>query len=353
MPDLIDVSQLTMNPQEVTELNKVIFERVYNNPMLTEIHDIETGVQMKTQIVFADRINRVLGKLSVGCTPNEEEGFTMSQKYWDPAREDFRLEHCQADLPVLLKLFKKAQKMNPDFYNVVDSEEFGVLIAALEAAMTESIFIKAWFADTAAAVAPGGSFTAGTDLARFNTFDGLFKQIFAEIPTTSSNYVAISQNAGASYAAQELPADAALSIFRSMFNRADKRLSKDTEAELLVTASLFDNYVDTLETKTIANGYLERTEGGTVTAMYRGVRLIMVDIWDRTIDTYQDNGTKRNLPHRAVLTTKANIPVATLSMEDLTKLDVFYDKYRKTNVIDAVYTIDAKHLQPYLTVAAY
>jgi hypothetical protein len=350
---IVDVSQLTMNPLEVQEASKIIFERVYDNPLLTEIHDVETGVQMKTQIVFANRINRVLGKLSEGCTPNEEEGFTMSQKYWDPAREDFRIEHCQADLPVLLKLFKKAQKMNPDFYNVVDSEEFGVLVAALEDAMAESIFIKAWFADVNASTAPGGSFTPGTDIARFNTFDGLFKQIFAEIPTTATNYVKIDANAGANYTAQELPADAALAIFRKMFNKADKRLNKDTEAELLVTATLFDNYVDTLETKTIANGYLERTEGGTVTAMYRGVRLVMVDIWDRTIDQYQDNGTKLNLPHRAVLTTKSNIPIGTLSEEDLAKLNIFYNEYTKTNVIDAVYTLDAKHLQNYLTVAAY
>jgi len=354
MAALIDVSALTLNPQEATEIAQVIFEKTYNSPAITDIHSIETGIQHKQQIVFANRINRVIGKLSVGCTPNPETGFTMSQKYWDPAREDFRLEHCQGDMPVLLKLFKKAQKMNPDFYNIIGSEEMGVLIATVESVMTESLLTKAWFADkNAALIANGGVFTPGTDVTRFNTFDGLFKQIFADIPTSASNYVAITKNAGASYAAQALVADEALGIFNSIFNRADKRLVKDASAEFLVTASLYDNFMNTLETRTLSNGLLERTENGTARMTYRGVPIVMMDIWDRQIDTYQDNGTKWNLPHRAVLTVKENIPLGTLSVDDLTKLDSFYDQYRKVNVIDAVYTIDAKHLEPYLTVAAY
>jgi hypothetical protein len=351
---VIDVSALTMNPEEVREANKIIFEKLFTSPTLEDIHVVETGIVMKTQIVLAQRIDKLLGKLSVGCTPNSEGGFTMSQKYWDPVTEDFRLTHCQKDLPALLKLFKKAQKMNPDFYDVVDSEELGIVIAAIEAAMMESIIIKIWFADkTAKLIADGGVFNAAIDLAKINTFDGLFKQIFADVPSSASNYVNIAKNAGASYAAQALADDEALGIFKKMFNKADKRLSKDSNAELLVTASLFDNFVDTLENKTITNGFLERAEDGSTNIRYRGVPVKMMDIWDRTIDQYQDNGTKLNLPHRAVLTIKENIPVGTLSTEDFQSLDVFYDKTQKINIMDAVYTIDAKHLENYLTVAAY
>jgi hypothetical protein len=351
---LIDVSALSLNPQEVTELNKVIFEKVYTNPSISEIHSIETGILMQTQIVLANRINRVLGKLSAGCTPNAETGFTMSQKYWTPAREDFRLSHCQADMPALLKIFKKDAKMNPDFYDAIGSEEMGIIVSAVADAMIESLITKIWFASTTAnTIANGGVFTNGTDVARLNTFDGLFKQIFADVPTSATNYVAITKNAGASYALQALADDEALGLFKTMFRKADKRLVKDGSAELLVTASLFDNFVDTLENKTIANGFLDRAEDGSVNIRYRGVPIKMMDIWDRTIDQYQDNGTKWNLPHRAVLTVKENIPVGTLSETDFASLDSFYDRTLKTNFIDAVYTIDAKHLESYLTVAAY
>ena len=75
--------------------------------------------------------------------------------------------------------------------------------------------------------------------------------------------------------------------------------------------------------------------------------------WDRFIKDHQNDGSKYYLPHRAILTTKSNIPIGTLNAEDLAKLDVFYDRVNKQNIIDAAYTLDAKHLEPYMTVAAY
>lgn len=50
---LIDVSGLTLNPQEATEANKIIFEKVFMNPTMDSVHDIVTGIDMKTQIVLA------------------------------------------------------------------------------------------------------------------------------------------------------------------------------------------------------------------------------------------------------------------------------------------------------------
>lgn len=353
MASLIDASALTLNPREAETVAQVIFKRIFQDGELSDFHEIETGIDMKTQIVFAGTIG-LLGKASSGCTPNEAGGFTLSQKYWDPAREDFRLKHCQADMPALLKLFGKAQRMNPDFYDKVGSEEFGLIISAVENAMLENLHRKAWFSDKATAlVADGGVFKAGTDLGYWNTFNGLFKQIFTDVPTTASNYVAITKNAAASYALQALAADEAYGIFEKITVAADSRLLDSGEAVILTTRSLADNYRATLRNKNLGSGYLEVVENGRPKLYFDGYEVKVRSDWDRYIKAYQDNGTKWNLPHRAVFTTKANIPLGTLSVDDLTGLDVFYDKTLKTNIIDGVYTIDAKHLEDYMTVAAY
>lgn len=353
MSSLIDATALTLNPREAETVSEVIFERVFNDGDLAEYHDIETGIDMKTQIVFGGKLG-LLGKASSGCTPNEATGLTFTEKYWNPAVEDFRLKHCQADMAKLLKLFRSAKKMNPDFYDAVGSEEFGVVIAAVENGLTENIHRKAWFNDTTAALASGGgSFKAGTDLGYWNTFDGLFKQIFTEVPTTASNYVAISANAGNSYANQILAADAAVSILGSMFTAADSRLLEDPDAFFLVTRTISDNYRATLRNKNLGAGFLEVVENGRSKLYFEGIEVKTRYDWDRYIKGYQDNGTKYVLPNRAILTTKSNIPLGTLSEEDLKTLDVFYDKTLKTNIIDAAYTIDAKHLEKYMTVAAY
>lgn len=350
---LINADALTLNAREAETVSEVIFERVFNDSDLAEYHEIETGIDVKTQIAFAERLG-LLGKKSEGCSPNEADGFAMTEKFWIPVMEDFRLKHCQNDMPALLKLFRKSQRINPDFFDMVGTQELGVIISAVETALLENIHRKVWFNDTAAAtVANSGVFTNGTDLDYFNSFNGLFKQIFAEVPTTAANYVAIEANAGTGYATQALEEDAALAIFEQMVTKADERLVSADDAFILASRSLADNYRATLRNKNLGSGFLEVVEEGRPKLYFDGIEVKVRYDWDRYIKTYQDNGTKHHLPHRAVLTTKSNIPVGTLSEDDLTKLDVFYDKVSKQNIMDAAYTIDAKHLESYMTVAAY
>lgn len=350
---LINADALTLNAREAETMSEVIFKRVYNESDLAEYHEIETGIDVKTQIAFAGRLG-LLGKKASGCTPNEANGFELTQKFWTPVLEDFRLRHCQGDMPALLKLFRKSQRINPDFFDAVGTDEFGVIISAVETSMLENMHRKVWFNDTdAKLIANGGVFKAGTDLGYFNSFDGLFKQIFAEVPTGAANNVAIAKNGGASYAAQALAEDEALGLFEKMVTAADERLVAADDAFILVTRSLADNYRATLRNKNLGSGFLEVVEEGRPKLYFDGIEVKVRYDWDRYIKTYQDNGTKWHLPHRAVLTTKSNIPVGTLSEDDLTKLDVFYDKTLKTNIMDAAYTIDAKHLEGYMTVAAF
>lgn len=350
---LIDADALTLNAREAETVSEVIFQRVYNDSNLAEYHEVETGIDVKTQIAFAGRLG-LLGKKTTGCTPNEAGGFDLTEKFWTPALEDFRLKHCQADMPALLKLFRKSQRINPDFFDAVGTQEFGVIISAVEAAMIENMHRKIWFNDTAAeTIADGGVFKNGTDLDYFNSFDGLFKQIFSEVPSNAANRVAITENGGNSYANQALAEDAALGIFEKMVLAADDRLVSAEDSFILATRSLADNYRATLRNKNLGSGFLEVVEEGRPKLYFDGIEVKVRYDWDRYIKTYQDNATKWNLPHRAVFTTKSNIPVGTLSENDLTKLDVFYDKTQKTNIMDAAYTIDAKHLEAYMTVAGY
>jgi hypothetical protein len=351
MASLIDISDLTLNPEEAHEIGQLIIERAFVDGPLSDDHDMVTGILYKQQIPFAGRIADSLKK-AVDCTPNPGTGVELTEKFWDPEIYDSRWEHCAADLDKLFKLFKKAKRINPDFYDLIDSEAMGVIYALIEQMLVETLPIKVWFSDKAADhFADGGVFTAGTDLDLYNVIDGLWKQIFAE--ATTANRVTITKNAAESYALQALAADEALTIFTAMFTKADPRLAAEADRELLVTRSLYENYMQTLETKTIANGYTERTENGEPKVYFRGVEVKPKYEWDRIINASQNNGTKWNMPHRAVLTTPGNIPVATLATEDLSQLDAFYDRYRKTNVIDVAFSLDTKMLENYMIVSAY
>jgi len=354
-------SNLELGAREAETVSAVIFERVFTESDLAEYHEIETGIDVKTQIAFAGRLG-LLGKVADsttgGCAPEESDGFTLSEKFWTPALEEFRLRHCQKDIDALLKMFRKAQRVNPDFFDAVGSQEFGVIIAAVETALKENIHRKVWFNELDAkrvTDTPAGVFSANTDLDYFNSFDGLFKQISLAVNANKITRIPVTANGNgsATYATQVLAEDAALSIFEKLVTTADERLVAADDAFILVTRSLADNYRATLRNKNLGSGFVEVVEQGRPKLYFDGIEVKVRYDWDRYIKTYQNNGTRYNQPHRAVFTTKSNIPVGTLSEQDLAKLDVFYDKTQKANFIDAAYTLDAKLLEEYMTIVAY
>ena len=359
MPGVLDLSELTMSPEEAQEVSKLIFEAAITGGDLAEFHEIETGIQHKTQIPFIGSLGLVGAKVA-GCDRNENPAqIQLTEKFWDPELIGDRLKHCATDVNALLKLFKKAQRINPDFYDRIDAEEFGVIVAKVAEAMVAMLNRLVWFSDKNAGnvTADGGVIKDGVDVKYFNIFEGLFKQIFAEVPVGAPNYVEIVANDGADYAAQNnLAEDAGLMTLRKMYNAMDARFfdawQKGAQPQFLLTRQLFQNYQDHLEDKSLAFTMAEVKDGVSVMS-YRGIPIKVRHDWDANIRSFQDNGTKFNLPHRAVLTVKENIPVGTLSKEDLEKIESWYEKKDKANYIDFDLNLDAKHLLPYLTVAAY
>ena len=73
MASLIDVSGLTINPEEAREISKLIIEKAFAQGVLSESHAVETGILYKTQIPFAGKVSDSLKKAS-GCTPNVATG---------------------------------------------------------------------------------------------------------------------------------------------------------------------------------------------------------------------------------------------------------------------------------------
>ncbi len=357
MASQINNGTFTFNQEELQDLSEVIHELIYNNEDLRRIHDVETGVIWNRQIVFAGNIG-LMGKTVSGCTPNAISGVTMTEKTWTPVKEDFRLEHCNADVNDQDKLLQRFARMNPDFYDVIDGSSSAIgqfLIMKVLEGFVENLLRKVWFNDTAAAtIANSGVITDGTDVGFFNSFDGLFKQIMTNIPAGNALHVNIAKNEQTTYAAQALASTEGMAILRSMYDAADTRLKGLGDARFLVTQTIWDAYLNDLETiQNTGAGNTLINENGQVTLRYRGLEVIAMNTWDRNINAYQNSTTAWNLPHRAVLTIPSNIPIATTAESDFGDVDAFFDRTTKQNIIDGVYTIDAKHLENYLTVAAY
>lgn len=345
-------SAFSFNAEELKDWSKVIHEMTYADPELNKLHQIDEGIAHNTQIVFAGGLG-LMGKAVSGCTPAEIAGISLTEKFWTPIREDFRLKHCSADVNAQDKLINQFAKMNPDFYNVIEGSASTLgnfLVASVVSGFNEELMRKVWFNDILAdTIANGGVLTNGTDKDYFNTFDGFWKQIVA----LGAPEVVITKNAGATYAAQELAAGESIAILKGLNNAADSRLKNDPNRQFYVTNTIFEGYLNDLEDNQVSGaGNTMITENGQTTLKYRGIEVVNCDFIDRYIDAYENDGTKRNLPHRAVLSTPQNLRVGTLAAGDFGEVDAFYDRTLKSNFIDGVYSVDAKHLEDYKLVSA-
>lgn len=359
MASKLDTSLLTLNSDEARETSQLVFEKLYVKPEISQVHGVQTGVEMDRYIPILGQFGLV-GKVDPGsCGVNTETGvIPVSQKQWTPKLVSFRLPHCQADVNTLMKFWKKS-RIAKNTWEEVDNEMMAFITDRALDATLQSVLRISDFADTSASPVGDGAgnelLTAGTTKTYFNMLNGLWKQIFTDqaLGTPLTHRYTITENNGGDKATQlALAADASLKIFRDLYDNIDPRAFEGGTLVFMVTRSIMSNWQAFLEDKSLVF-MLDRTEQGATRYSYRGIPIIVRHDWERYIRTYHDLSTTYYLPHRVILTDINNIPIGTSDEESLTSLDSFYDKVTKSWYLDVAYKLDCKLLLEYELACAY
>ena len=356
MAQALDLTGLTLSPQEAQLASEAVFEKVFAKPELNEAHFVQTGIQMKTQIPFFGKFGLV-GKVDPGsCGVNAStEYIKPTEKFWDPALVSFRLPHCQSDVLQLFKLWKRSPSAVA-MWEDVDDELLAFIQSRVADATLEAALRISSFGDKAADnVAGGGYITNGVDDSFFSMLDGFWKQTYAAVTAATLQKITIDENGEATYAAQNaLDASRAIDVMRQMYENADARMfAGDNMPVYQITRSLFNNFVAYLEDKSLGFMLNRAEEGKTDRYQYRGIPIIVRYDWDRNIKAYEDNGTTLRLPHRAILTDIRNVPIGTSDENDFTTFNMFYDQVSKKHYTDVAMYLDAKLLEEYAAIVAY
>ena len=343
----------------VREASQAIFTEAYGNAAISDIHEIMEDIKVNKQIVFVGGLTNMLGKGTNTCdTDTATNAIPMSQKVWTPADVSDRLAFCWKSLEDTFWAY--ILKTGVDKADVSETEFMVFIGERITEALLEMIYRIAHFNNTAADnVSGGGVITNGTDLAFFNKIDGLWVQVFAAVAANSDRKTdgLASRNGQASKALQKFtPTDTSNFVvtktLEEMGYEADERLMSRTNVIINVTKSVGDQYKRELKAANRAFT-TERIENGIDVLKADGLEVRVLSIWDRIIRAYEDNGTTWNLPHRALMTVKENIPIGTADSSSFSDFDVFYDKTEKKTFVDIATTIDCKLLEEHLFQAAY
>ena len=176
------------------------------------------------------------------------------------------------------------------------------------------------------------------DATDYDIYNGIFTQLEAIVTADPSANINITENEGASKAAQELGDGAALAYFEDAIYSLDPRVRNPM---ILSTRSMYLNYMKSL---TADAGTLESAR----TAQIQGVRdsqvvgvpLIEMQEWDEVIREDFDNGTTWVNPHRFILTSKANLALGIDDYGAIGSFETWYEKKDEEYNIRGDYKVD-------------
>lgn len=348
--------KITFSGKEATE---GILEPAFRSPEMRRIMDIRENIKAKEQIAFLGRLDKVTKKDGGAGTGKQSRTIAMSEKYWDPERMKIWISINEDDLEDTF--FVWLTKTGVDRRNVEDLTEYytqWVLEVFKDAAQTDAKRI-AWFGDKdVKKISDGGVLSNSASVDDYNQINGFWKQIFTAVSAGKTPRVTISANAQSTHADQlNLASDDAYKILRDMVNKADSRLRQAPDKIFLVTETLFQNRIDEKEAKFPAVFEMVRRQDEDYNNredVYRSIPIISMDnIWDRYIQSDFDNGTKYDMPHRAVLTTVSNLVAGFDSEGGIDDFRTYFDEESETVNFKGLYKFDVKHMQEFMTVAAY
>ena len=354
MASEIDISGLTINEQEALSASEAVFTKALAKPELADVHNVMSGIQMKSQIPIYGRFG-IVGQKSLGsCNANAETVSSVaSEKFWDPELVNFRLSHCQEQINQLFKMWKRSSNALKTWEDMDPGQEEFLIDLTVDATIESVLRITSFADESETAVGSGGNITDGVSILYFTMLDGLWKQIFTAVAAGTTTRYQITENGAATEAQQlALASDRALKVFRNLYQNIDTRAFRDGALVFQVTNSILLNWQSFLEDKSLTF-MLDRTEDGATTYSYRGIPIIVRYDWTNNLKSYFDTGTKLYLPNRAILGPITNIPVGTSDESNLNDFDMFYHRKDKKIYTDVAYYIDAKLIEDFMTAVAY
>lgn len=337
MAQLIDFNAFTVDNGAIKDLNELLFTSTFNDPDIEQVLSVVKNVENGKKLGYIDSVDDV-GTTGGGCDPTYTKvnikGF---EKTWELGGWEIPKKFCYKELTnTLAKYGMKPGTERGDLQDTPYWDKF--LIPLLEKAIMNMFWRIAWFSDKNAknvAESDGGVITKGVDPKLFTMCDGLWKRLEAIVASSANQKTTIAANQEASYALQKSKIreeGVAIDIIDNLLVDADGRIF-DNDHAIFMTSSLY---------KALRSDVYKRTKyqltettlmDGIQVSEYDGQKVFVLDIWDRMIKKYEDDGKKYNLPHRALLANPGNLFAGTSDSGLFATLDIGFNHETRKNFI--------------------
>lgn len=291
------------------------------------------NVQNGQQVGWGGKIGNV-GWSGGGCTPEYRtpEVLGMTKK-WDMGEWTMPFSLCYKDFQNTVAEY--ALKHGTEIGDLTNTEIMTkILVPAFAEGLQKMYWRIVWFGDKDAKnVSNNGVITDGVEVSLFNITDGLFKQLFALPAEQRTTISANAQTTRALQFSKLREEGEAIKIVEDMIMNANPALSSVADAGIYMTKSLADALAADVRKVYKVIMPWETVFAGVKMSEYNGVKIYRCDMWDEVIQNAQNNGTKLNLPHRAVYAAPSLLLAASPAANFISTLDIWFErKDRTTNI---------------------
>ena len=350
------INGYTQYVQEVEDLSDINVEPSYNDVAFDAAYTVVENVKEIRKVGFMDRMHKATIK-DTGCNePTNNYEVAGSEKEWDTQRLEFATKMCYADFEAT---FLKRSLQNGA--RAADLTQTDVISFIINDIISEGLYEdRKRISEFADKLIVAGELTNGAaDVPNYDQIDGLWKQILTEVNGGAPTSDALSAANALPTAAQQLAAlkgdDADGSISKELFTglteNADSRIFNNQE-QFLVTRSVLNNYKRLLRKDGTEAAYMQVIDG-RAQYFYDGIPIVEMKDWDRHIFADFNPAGQLTLPHRAILTTKDQLQIATDSINAIDDVEMYYDPKMKDVTIRVMYLLDALIMRDELIAAGY
>lgn len=332
----MNFSQFTVDNGAIRDLGELLFLTVFNDPDIERVLTLSPGVNDGQKLGYIDDMGDV-GKNKSGCSPTYDNiNITGIEKEWSLGPWQIAKHICYSELENTIA--KYSLNTGTEIAYLPDTPIWNDLIVPLlQRAMVDMFWRITWFGDKDAKnISSSGLLTDGVDISLFTMADGLWKRLKAITAANEHQLTAIAANTAATYAAQKAgirQEGVAIGIVDDMLSDADSRIFDKEDHAIMMTNSMFKALRNDVKKLHNLQLEVEHVTSGIQMSSYDGHDIIVLDVWDRMIKKYEDNGTSLNCPHRAILTSPQNLFAGTTAKELIADLSVtFNDETRFNNI---------------------
>lgn len=295
-----------------------------NTPALSELFRIKQGVRCGEYLNLIQPLTSVLTKGTADCAPTYTQSGSITDRKLETGLFEINLEWCKKEFAAICSNLSDSSLIGDGLsgYELGGKLRTVIFEQVLEAARLDA-FKVIFLGDNSLG-------SGSTNI--YSAIDG----VFVKFTDAAASYcVQPISNAFPNQHNSVLSTNQARDILREMWGNSKTVLKQLPSAKkaFWVSGSVWENYYDSVINDCCVEGSWKAGQDGIDKLYYRGIELLPLWAIDDALQNDTTNPWYDEIRHFAVYTAKDNHLLGVENAADLNRLEMCYDCYRKTTLI--------------------